>query len=612
MRKIFMKGLWLCIIVTIAAFAFMACNNPANGGGNGGGDPVPVQGVAVSQATLSIAMGTTEQLSAIFTPTNATNRNVTWTSADPDIVTVSSTGLVSPVRVGGPVAITVTTQEGNFTATSSVTVVQPIALTRIEVSPNTLNITLGANNTPATGTVTITPTPANASDQVTWESSDPAIATAEGTTITARAVGTATLTARSVVSTNRTDYLTVTVLPGVGGQVPRPVTEITLVNWIGNAFTFPTTPTGPGSAIDPHDLTSTADFVPGTAMAREIQAIVSPHDATSSALTWQAHSPTRATLTTTPNGVRVTGHSVGPALFSVRSVTNPEIAVYFTIDVLELVDVVDFGSFDITTGSLFALPALPTSGNWGSANTFFPGLGDGSSATPFRIGTTAPTPATATNRGRLTVQLEQAGFPVGRSPSDLRIGFDIVNYDVSQLPLVVAGHRPPGGNLNNISATVIEMDPVTGLVEFEIVGNTGTGNLPENSDGYRVVLIRAFSIQRPQITSDWYHIRVLQPMTGITATASPSTTTGFRVGDTSTITARPVPATASVRDGIHNWVTVPNPTTIVTFPAGTGYEIIATGGAIHNAPGVYVEVTAQDYFTNANRTASVNVRVIAP
>jgi hypothetical protein len=82
---------------------------------------VPVTGVSLNTAKLSMSIKETSQLTATIIPSNATNQGVTWTSSNTDVATVSNTGQVSS-RYGGTAIITVTTADGNRTAVSSVTV----------------------------------------------------------------------------------------------------------------------------------------------------------------------------------------------------------------------------------------------------------------------------------------------------------------------------------------------------------------------------------------------------------------------------------------------------------------------------------------------------------
>jgi uncharacterized protein YjdB len=85
---------------------------------------VPVTSVSVSPSIASIQIGATQQLTATVSPSNATNKTVTWSSGNPSVATVNSSGLVSGISAGSAI-ITVTTQDGNKTASCSVTVSAP-------------------------------------------------------------------------------------------------------------------------------------------------------------------------------------------------------------------------------------------------------------------------------------------------------------------------------------------------------------------------------------------------------------------------------------------------------------------------------------------------------
>jgi len=86
---------------------------------------IPVTGVTLNWHNTLVPIESTIQLSANIQPHNATNRNVTWSSSNTSVATVSSTGVVTGVSLGTTV-ITVTTQDGNHTATLEVTVVPPL------------------------------------------------------------------------------------------------------------------------------------------------------------------------------------------------------------------------------------------------------------------------------------------------------------------------------------------------------------------------------------------------------------------------------------------------------------------------------------------------------
>jgi uncharacterized protein YjdB len=157
---------------------------------------VAVTGVTVSPTTLSLtSVGQTSTLTASITPTNATNKTVTWSSSNTAVATVNSTtGLVTAVAAGSA-TITATTADGGKTATCAVTVTITVPVTGITISPATLTLT----SVGATGTLTATVTPSNATNKsVTWTTSNANFATVSAGTVTAVAVGRATITATTV------------------------------------------------------------------------------------------------------------------------------------------------------------------------------------------------------------------------------------------------------------------------------------------------------------------------------------------------------------------------------------------------------------------------------
>ncbi|HEY9044975.1 MAG TPA: Ig-like domain-containing protein [Ohtaekwangia sp.] len=90
--------------------------------------PIAVTSVSVSPATVSLSAGLTQQLTATVVPSNATNQNVSWSSSNSAIATVNASGLVTAIAAGSA-TITVTTQDGNKTATTSVTVTPSTSFT---------------------------------------------------------------------------------------------------------------------------------------------------------------------------------------------------------------------------------------------------------------------------------------------------------------------------------------------------------------------------------------------------------------------------------------------------------------------------------------------------
>ncbi|MCX6230071.1 MAG: Ig-like domain-containing protein [Bacteroidetes bacterium] len=87
-----------------------------------------VTGVNILPTTLPLtAGGSSFQLTASILPSNATNQNISWSSNNTNVATVSSTGMVAPVAAGNCI-ITVTTQDGNHTASCTVTVANQVGV----------------------------------------------------------------------------------------------------------------------------------------------------------------------------------------------------------------------------------------------------------------------------------------------------------------------------------------------------------------------------------------------------------------------------------------------------------------------------------------------------
>ena len=82
---------------------------------------VPVTGVTLNKTSLTLAEGEQAALTASVQPSNATNAAVTWRSSNTKVATVSSKGAVTAVAPGSA-TITVTTEDGNYTAKCTVTV----------------------------------------------------------------------------------------------------------------------------------------------------------------------------------------------------------------------------------------------------------------------------------------------------------------------------------------------------------------------------------------------------------------------------------------------------------------------------------------------------------
>ena len=152
---------------------------------------ISVKGVSLNTENLALAVGAEANLVASVIPSNADNAKVTWSSSDNDVATVSSRGKVTGIAAG-EANITVTTDDGSYTATCKVTVSETtIHVTEISLNYDTATLYVGK-------TLTLTPTvlPSNASEKsVSWSSSNESIATVDNGIVTGVAEGEATITA---------------------------------------------------------------------------------------------------------------------------------------------------------------------------------------------------------------------------------------------------------------------------------------------------------------------------------------------------------------------------------------------------------------------------------
>ncbi|MDD3402216.1 MAG: Ig-like domain-containing protein [Hespellia sp.] len=83
--------------------------------------PVPVSSITLDKDTLTLPIGGTDTLTAFITPSDATDKNVIWSSKDSSVATVDKNGAVNAVAAGSTV-ITAKTLDGGFTAECTVIV----------------------------------------------------------------------------------------------------------------------------------------------------------------------------------------------------------------------------------------------------------------------------------------------------------------------------------------------------------------------------------------------------------------------------------------------------------------------------------------------------------
>jgi uncharacterized protein YjdB len=198
--------------------------------------PVPTVSLQIVPNAAPVQVGSTVQLVGIVG--GSTNQTVNWTSRDTTIARVSTQGVVTGVRVGTAVIEGRPAADGTVVQTAVITVTAgtPTPQVQISVTPATATTSVG-DSVRFVASVT---GPAGVSQNVTWTSLTPSIASVNGTTgwATGIAPGTAVLRARAQADTSRfVDVsLTVTATPP---PPPAPSISIASITTPGGATINP-------------------------------------------------------------------------------------------------------------------------------------------------------------------------------------------------------------------------------------------------------------------------------------------------------------------------------------------------------------------------------------
>ena len=154
-----------------------------------------VSGVRLDYSKLSLKTGETAALTATVYPSNAANKAVKWISSAPDVASVDQTGKITALKPG-ITTVTVETEDGGYTATCNVTVIDSsiVSVTGVKLSATVAELTIG-NSKQLTAAIA----PTNATNKgVTWSSSNTNVASVSSSgVVVAKGEGTATITVRT-------------------------------------------------------------------------------------------------------------------------------------------------------------------------------------------------------------------------------------------------------------------------------------------------------------------------------------------------------------------------------------------------------------------------------
>lgn len=166
--------------------------NPGNISWGGSENNIDLNGVSGDGPNKTVEVGAEITLVPIFTPANATNKMVRWSISDSSIASVDDDGVVHAKKLG-TTQVTVTTDQMGYKYTWNITVTEAI-LTGIDIKDNYDELYVGEQ---AYFNAQALPEEASL-EGMTWESSDPDVATIDSTTgkVEAKGIGKTVITAK--------------------------------------------------------------------------------------------------------------------------------------------------------------------------------------------------------------------------------------------------------------------------------------------------------------------------------------------------------------------------------------------------------------------------------
>lgn len=163
------------------------------------------ESVELSQKEIKLYLGENRSLTATVLPSDASDKNVTWSSSNPNVATVSTAGNVVSKSVGTTV-ITVKIADGGHQASCHVTVLEPVVYaTSLTITPQALNMNIGES-----ASLNLQMLPSNANEKLVWESDNESVARVVNGDITAVGVGVAKIMVKGKNVTS--NEVTVTVI----------------------------------------------------------------------------------------------------------------------------------------------------------------------------------------------------------------------------------------------------------------------------------------------------------------------------------------------------------------------------------------------------------------
>ncbi len=243
---------------------------------------IPPTGVTLDKTSMPIEVGKSGTLTATITPSNATNKNIAWSSSNSSVAVVSNSGVVTG-KTAGTATITAKTVDGGKTAVCTVTV-EPavVAVTGVKLNKNELSLDVGRSET-----LYATVSPSNATDKtLEWSSQYTNIATVDSNgKVTAVSTGTTWIYAKAKSSNI--------------GYADKCKVTVTMAN------------------IPPSGITlSKADTTIDVGKTETLKATIFPSNSTNKSVGWSSDNTSVATVSTVGT---VTAKAPGVAIITVKT-----------------------------------------------------------------------------------------------------------------------------------------------------------------------------------------------------------------------------------------------------------------------------------------------------
>ncbi len=451
-----------------------------------------VTSISLNTSSATLYTNETLQLSATVLPLNADDKAVIWTSSNPSVATVSSTGLVSAVSVGNA-TITASTADGSNLSASCSVVVYQLATS---ISLNETSATIYTGNTLQL-TATVSPS-TTSNPSVTWTSSNTSVATVSSSGIvTAKSRGTTVITAKTTDGTNLSANCNVT--------VKQLATSISLNETSATIFT--------GNTL-------------------QLTATISPSTTSNPSVTWTSSNTSVATVSS--SGV-VTAKSTGTTVITARTADGSNLSATCNVTVKQLATSISLNKTSATLymGNTLQLMAtvLPNnttdkSVSWSSSNADVAVVSSDGLVTPISTGTATITVKTE-DGSNLTAQcvitVKQYASSISLSETDATIYTgNTLQLTATVLPSTTSNPSVTWSSSNTSVVTVSS----TGLVTAKSTGNAII--TAKTSDGTNLsatcnitVKRLATSISLNKSSATLYLNETVQ----LTATVSPSNAT---------------------------------------------------------------------------------------